>query len=182
MPEIKSRANHPASASPSRRTQSRRRNGIPPEQLHGPVKRNSVELYRSRKIVQTYPKTMRCRRVYRPRLPRHLCNRMARIPHFYRFDCPSPRIQKTDVTEQRYVKYRPELFNQIKDKMDVYGINNGTNMKDEVWHQKMQKRKPSSFLRNSRVFRGADGRIRTGDLILTKDALYRLSYISIGNE
>ena len=39
-------------------------------------------------------KTMRCRRVYRPRLPRHLCNRMARIPHFYRFDCPSPRIQK----------------------------------------------------------------------------------------
>ena len=54
--------------------------------------------------------------------------------------------------------------------------------KDEVWHQKMQKRKPSSFLRNSRVFRGADGRIRTGDLILTKDALYRLSYISIGNE
>ncbi len=55
---------------------------------------NPVELYRSRKIVQTYPKTMRCRRVYRPRLPRHLCNRMARIPHFYRFDCPSPRIQK----------------------------------------------------------------------------------------
>ena len=36
--------------------------------------------------------------------------------------------KKTDVTEQRYVKYRPELFNQIKDKMDVYGINNGTNM------------------------------------------------------
>ncbi len=27
--------------------------------------------------------------------------------------------------------------------------------------------------------RGADGRIRTGDLILTKDALYRLSYISV---
>ena len=40
MPEIKSRANHPASASPSRRTQSKRRNRIPPEQLHGPVKRN----------------------------------------------------------------------------------------------------------------------------------------------
>ena len=36
--------------------------------------------------------------------------------------------QKTEVTEQRYVKYRPELFSQIKDKMDVYGINNGTNM------------------------------------------------------
>ena len=28
-------------------------------------------------------------------------------------------------------------------------------------------------------FFGADGRIRTGDLILTKDALYLLSYISI---
>ena len=27
-------------------------------------------------------------------------------------------------------------------------------------------------------FNGADGRIRTGDLILTKDALYLLSYIS----
>ena len=26
---------------------------------------------------------------------------------------------------------------------------------------------------------GADSRIRTGDLILTKDALYRLSYISM---
>ena len=127
MPEIKSRANHPASASPSRRTQPKRRNRVPPEQLHGPVKRNPVELHRSRQIIQTYPKTMRCRRVYRPRLPGHLCNRVARIRHFYRFDCPSPRTQKTDVTEQRYVKYRPELFSQIKDKMDVYGINNGTN-------------------------------------------------------
>ena len=29
------------------------------------------------------------------------------------------------------------------------------------------------------VFNGADGRIRTGDLILTKDALYLLSYISV---
>ena len=28
---------------------------------------------------------------------------------------------------------------------------------------------------------GADGRIRTGDLILTKDALYRLSYISVSS-
>lgn len=36
--------------------------------------------------------------------------------------------KKTDVTEQRYIKYRPELFSQIKDKMDVYGINNGTDM------------------------------------------------------
>ena len=30
----------------------------------------------------------------------------------------------------------------------------------------------------SRLFARADGRIRTGDLILTKDALYLLSYIS----
>src|SRR5690554_6641854 len=29
------------------------------------------------------------------------------------------------------------------------------------------------------TFNGADTRIRTGDLILTKDALYRLSYISV---
>ncbi len=28
---------------------------------------------------------------------------------------------------------------------------------------------------------GADNQIRTGDLILTKDALYLLSYISVGN-
>ena len=28
-------------------------------------------------------------------------------------------------------------------------------------------------------FTGADTQIRTGDLILTKDALYRLSYISV---
>ncbi len=28
-------------------------------------------------------------------------------------------------------------------------------------------------------FTGADTQIRTGDLILTKDALYRLSYISM---
>ena len=32
-----------------------------------------------------------------------------------------------------------------------------------------------SYLRN-----GADDRIRTGDLVLTKDVLYLLSYISIG--
>ncbi len=34
--------------------------------------------------------------------------------------------QKTEVTEQRYVKYRPELYRQIKEKMDVYGTRNGT--------------------------------------------------------
>jgi hypothetical protein len=33
------------------------------------------------------------------------------------------------------------------------------------------------ILADSGLF-GADTRIRTGDLILTKDALYRLSYIS----
>ena len=31
-------------------------------------------------------------------------------------------------------------------------------------------------------FRGAAGRIRTADLILTKDALYRLSYSSINGD
>ena len=48
-----------------------------------------------------------------------------------------------------------------------------------VQHRILQKspkniRKP---VRND-WFNGADGRIRTGDLILTKDALYLLSYIS----
>ena len=36
------------------------------------------------------------------------------------------------------------------------------------------KKKPSILT----TFTGADTQIRTGDLILTKDALYRLSYIS----
>ena len=43
----------------------------------------------------------------------------------------------------------------------------------------MQKRRTDKI--KSSLFRllyGADDRIRTGDLILTKDALYRLSYIS----
>ena len=39
--------------------------------------------------------------------------------------------------------------------------------------------KNQSFLTG---FSGADTRIRTGDLILTKDALYLLSYISVGND
>ena len=34
---------------------------------------------------------------------------------------------------------------------------------------------------NQELFRGAAARIRTGDLILTKDALYRLSYSSVGD-
>ena len=37
-----------------------------------------------------------------------------------------------------------------------------------------KQRKSLHFCRHSQ----ADGQIRTGDLILTKDALYRLSYIS----
>ncbi len=35
--------------------------------------------------------------------------------------------------------------------------------------------------RNAYRLYGADDQIRTGDLILTKDALYRLSYISLSN-
>lgn len=34
--------------------------------------------------------------------------------------------QKADVTEQRYVKYRPELYKQAREKMSVYGTSNGT--------------------------------------------------------
>ena len=36
--------------------------------------------------------------------------------------------KKTDVTEQRYVKYRPELYKQAQEKMSVYGTSDGTNM------------------------------------------------------
>ena len=44
--------------------------------------------------------------------------------------------------------------------------------------------KQSEILQVLQDFNGADGRIRTGDLILTKDALYLLSYrgFSIANE
>ena len=37
-------------------------------------------------------------------------------------------------------------------------------------------------IRRFQVFSGAAGRIRTADLILTKDALYRLSYSSINGD
>ena len=37
-----------------------------------------------------------------------------------------PGHQKTEVTKQRYVKYRPELYRQAKKKMNVYGTRNGT--------------------------------------------------------
>ena len=45
----------------------------------------------------------------------------------------------------------------------------------ESCKNRQNKAKSCNFLQD---FNGADGRIRTGDLILTKDALYLLSYIS----
>ena len=51
--------------------------------------------------------------------------------------------------------------------------NAGSNTKSCIFRAK-SIRKP---VKND-WFNGADGRIRTGDLILTKDALYLLSYIS----
>ena len=42
----------------------------------------------------------------------------------------------------------------------------------------LSTRKSPLRVTSQRRFAGADDRIRTGDLILTKDALYRLSYIS----
>ena len=41
------------------------------------------------------------------------------------------------------------------------------------------QRKPPLRVVSQRRLSGADTRIRTGDLILTKDALYLLSYISV---
>ena len=45
----------------------------------------------------------------------------------------------------------------------------------------IQRKSPLRVVSQRRLS-GADSQIRTGDLILTKDALYLLSYISIGNE
>ena len=42
----------------------------------------------------------------------------------------------------------------------------------------LKQKHPCERLRRD-VFCGADSQIRTGDLILTKDALYLLSYISM---
>ena len=42
----------------------------------------------------------------------------------------------------------------------------------------LKQEKSPAFLQDSQNENGADTRIRTGDLILTKDALYLLSYIS----
>ena len=44
-------------------------------------------------------------------------------------------------------------------------------------HKHQKSEKPENHCGYG-LFNGADGRIRTGDLILTKDALYLLSYIS----
>ena len=59
----------------------------------------------------------------------------------------------------------------------------------DLWLQRAKPGKPSQDTKKSPSasisegdFYGADSQIRTGDLILTKDALYLLSYISIGNE
>ena len=45
--------------------------------------------------------------------------------------------------------------------------------------KKGYKKTPGAIEATSLGARGADSQIRTGDLILTKDALYRLSYISM---
>ena len=42
-----------------------------------------------------------------------------------------------------------------------------------------KEKTPGAIDTTSLGVRGADSQIRTGDLILTKDALYRLSYISM---
>ena len=49
--------------------------------------------------------------------------------------------------------------------------------KDSNPHIRSQS--PLCYLYTIPLFHGAAGRIRTADLILTKDALYRLSYSSI---
>ena len=42
-----------------------------------------------------------------------------------------------------------------------------------------EKQRKTAYFRRNKLFSGAAGRIRTADLILTKDALYLLSYSSI---
>ena len=48
-----------------------------------------------------------------------------------------------------------------------------------VLEVRLKKRKNLETIMVSRLFCGAAGQIRTADLILTKDALYRLSYSSM---
>ena len=49
----------------------------------------------------------------------------------------------------------------------------------EEWETAEEERKTSETIEISEVFLGAAIQIRTGDLILTKDALYLLSYSSM---
>ncbi len=58
--------------------------------------------------------------------------------------------------------------------MPSFRIASGFQAKPESEHLLPKNKIPQLDAR----FHGADGRIRTGDLILTKDALYLLSYIS----
>ena len=46
-------------------------------------------------------------------------------------------------------------------------------------HENGHKKTPGPIETTCSGVHGADSQIRTGDLILTKDALYRLSYISM---
>ena len=45
-----------------------------------------------------------------------------------------------------------------------------------------KKQRKTAYSRRNKLFSGAAGRIRTADLILTKDALYLLSYSSINGD
>ena len=51
----------------------------------------------------------------------------------------------------------------------------------ERYEERICKNNKVSFVLKLTLLGGADGRIRTGDLILTKDALYLLSYSSVSS-
>ena len=53
------------------------------------------------------------------------------------------------------------------------------NLQNRIRSKSCKKQKKTPKIRRFQVLFGAAGRIRTADLILTKDALYRLSYSSI---
>ena len=52
------------------------------------------------------------------------------------------------------------------------------NPQSRIGSKSCKKQKKTPEIRRFQVFFGAADQIRTGDLILTKDALYRLSYSS----
>ena len=52
------------------------------------------------------------------------------------------------------------------------------NPQNRIRSKSCKKQKKTPEIRRFQVFFGAADQIRTGDLILTKDALYRLSYSS----